>query len=602
MLIMLVLVAPAALLLMASSAAATPIMGYALAPRYADSHNYKVVCYYGSWAVYRPGDGKYPVENIDPHLCTHLVYGFAGLGSDHKIRSLDSWNDLEDNYGKGAFKRFTALKKQNPKLKTLIAIGGWNEGSVKYSAMAMAQSSRKIFVDSVVDFCKKYGFDGLDMDWEYPGSRGGVDADKANFVELLKELSQEFKPYGLLLTAAVAAGKHFMDKAYDVPQVSRYLDLIHVMAYDFHGGWEKKTGHHAPLYSRPEEPADEYILNLNFSVNYWISQGAAREKMVLGMGLYGRAFTLQRAEDHYPGAPAPQPGTAGPFTREPGSLGYNEICEAFKRQSWTVVKDPFYMAPYAYYDRQWVGYDDMESIAAKVEFAKALGLAGGMVWSIETDDFQGTCHGIKYPMLSTINQAFALGGSGVIATPPPLPPTVPTTAAPVTEKTWWPQPSTKDPVTPSEAPTTQKVWWPQPTTIRDTVPPSRETPTTQRVWWPTVTPKDEGTSPFTPSGWTPQSTPEITTSVWVPSTDPGTGTTASSEFKCSQSGTFRHPTNCQKFFDCVHQNEGVMAFEKSCAPGTVFNPANNLCVWPDDVPDCKDHYLTQEKTRFLTFY
>ncbi|EEC15061.1 conserved hypothetical protein, partial [Ixodes scapularis] len=134
------------------------------------------------------------------------------------------------------------------------------------------------------------------------------------------------------------------------------------------------------------------------------------------------------------------------------------------------------------------------------------------------------------------------GGPGVIATPPPMPPTVPTTATPVTEKTWWPQPGTKDPVTPSEAPTTQKVC-----------------------------------------------TPEITTSVWVPSPDPGTGTTASSEFKCTQSGTFRHPSNCQKFFDCVHQNEGVMAFEKSCAPGTVFNPANNLCVWPDDVPDCKDH-------------
>ena len=66
-------------------------------------HDKIMVCYYGSWAVYRPGAGKFDVEDIDPHLCTHLVYGFAALGTDHKIRSYDPWNDLEDNWGKGKF-------------------------------------------------------------------------------------------------------------------------------------------------------------------------------------------------------------------------------------------------------------------------------------------------------------------------------------------------------------------------------------------------------------------------------------------------------------------------------------------------------------------
>lgn len=107
-------------------------------------HDYKVVCYYGSWAVYRPDNGKFPVEEIDPNVCTHLIYGFAGLGHDNRIKSLDSWNDLKDNYGKGAFERFTTkLKAKNPKLKTIIAIGGWNEGSMKYSTMAQSAASRK---------------------------------------------------------------------------------------------------------------------------------------------------------------------------------------------------------------------------------------------------------------------------------------------------------------------------------------------------------------------------------------------------------------------------------------------------------------------------
>ncbi|XP_077556585.1 chitinase-3-like protein 1 isoform X1 [Haemaphysalis longicornis] len=569
------------LALMAGSALATPIMGYSYAyrPRYADAHDYKVVCYYGSWAVYRPGDGKFPVENIDPFICTHIVYGFAGLGSDFKIRSLDSWNDLEDNYGKGAFKRFTALKKQNPKLKALIAIGGWNEGSVKYSAMAQQPAARKIFADSVVDFCKKYNFDGLDLDWEYPAARGGKPEDKANFVTLLRELSQEFKPYGLLLTAAVSAGKHFLDPAYDVPQVSKYLDLINVMAYDFHGGWETRAGHHAPMYSRPEERPDERILNVNFSVNYWIEKGAPRNKLVLGMGLYGRSFTLRRAEDHMPGDEAPQKGQAGPYTREPGSLGYNEICEKFAREKWTVVKDPYFMAPYAFRDRQWVGYDDMESITAKVEFAKAMGLAGGMVWSIETDDFQGKCHGLKYPMLSTINQVFAIGGPGVIATPPPTQATPATVPTPSTEKTWWPRPST--PGKCADTPTT-------PSTPKESTPESDTsgtTPTssTAKVWWP---PSRSSTPSSTPS--TTTSTTPTTTTSEAPSSS--SMTPGGSGFECQSSGSFAHPSDCQRFYDCVAQGGKLVAFEKTCPPRTVFNPENKLCVWPESVPKCENYY------------
>lgn len=92
-----------------------------------------MVCYYGAWAVYRNAAGKCDVEDLDPYICTHFIYGFAGLSSNNTIESLDPYNDLEDDYGKGAYKRFNGLKQLNPELKTLIAIGGWNEGSEKYS-------------------------------------------------------------------------------------------------------------------------------------------------------------------------------------------------------------------------------------------------------------------------------------------------------------------------------------------------------------------------------------------------------------------------------------------------------------------------------------
>ena len=87
------------------------------------------------------------------------------MSYDNKIKPLDAYNDLKENWGKGAYLRFNALKQINKKLKTIIAIGGWNEGSVKYSNMASNSESRKTFVESVVEFLDKYGFDGLDFDW-----------------------------------------------------------------------------------------------------------------------------------------------------------------------------------------------------------------------------------------------------------------------------------------------------------------------------------------------------------------------------------------------------------------------------------------------------
>ena len=101
-------------------------------------YNKAVMCYFGSWSVYRPGNGKFDVEDIDPFACTHLVFGFAGLDAfTNEIIALDPYNELEENWGRGAFKRFTGLKKINPNLVTLLAIGGWNEGATKVRGCTM---------------------------------------------------------------------------------------------------------------------------------------------------------------------------------------------------------------------------------------------------------------------------------------------------------------------------------------------------------------------------------------------------------------------------------------------------------------------------------
>lgn len=397
----------------------------------------KVVCYFGSWATYRHGDGQFDVENIDPHMCTHLMYGFVGLSDTNELLLLDPYNDLEENWGKGAMKRFTNLRLQNYDLKTLVAIGGWNEGSEKYSKMAMDPGKRRTFINSVVPFLIQHNFDGLDLDWEYPANReGAAPEDKENFVLLVRELKAAFAPYGFLLTAAVSAGESTIATAYDIPEIAKDFDFISVMAYDFHGAWETFTGHNAPLRANPYiDFNDSAKLNLEHAIQYWIDHGAPAEKLILGMGTYGRGFILDDPAQSGLYAPASQAIDAGPYTMQAGIWGYNEICDKFLAEpgKWIVVEDLYYEAPYAVNGRNWIGYDSPQSIARKTEFALKMGLGGGMIWSLETDDFHGKCHGESFPLIKTLYRTL----NGEIPLPPPTTTTTlnPNSTQPTTETT-----------------------------------------------------------------------------------------------------------------------------------------------------------------------
>ncbi|GJQ66213.1 hypothetical protein Trydic_g4271 [Trypoxylus dichotomus] len=357
---------------------------------------YKIVCYHGTWANYRQGQCRYTIENIDPNLCTHIIYAFAGLGDDCKIRLLDTWLDID----LGALSRFTGLRSKNSNLKALLAIGGWNEGSIKYSNMVSQPSCRSTFIDSVISILGTYDFDGFDLDWEYPSQRGGATTDKENFSSLLAEMKKAFQGR-YLLTAAVAACTPSIDISYNVPKLSEYLDLIHIMTYDMHGSWDPVTGHNAPLYRSITD------FSVNDCINSWIDRGANRTKIVVGAPIYGRTFTLANANVHGVGAPIVSGGTSGSCTQESGILGYNEVCQQLSQDGWTKVWDSVSQVPYAYKGNQWISYDNATSIALKTEFAKSERLGGVMVWSVETDDFNGAC-GEKNIILKTIRRTLEL--------------------------------------------------------------------------------------------------------------------------------------------------------------------------------------------------
>jgi chitinase len=374
------------------------------------AHNKVVVCYLGTWATYRPNEGAYDLDkHFDPKLCTHLIYSFAGLDNQtNLLKPLDPYLDLEDNYGRGWFKKATTIKQKHPHLKILLAIGGWNEGSAKYSEMAKDSKTRKIFIASALETIRKYGFDGLDMDWEYPARRSGAAVDKKNFVKLLQELRQEFDQYGLMLTAAVGATQEISEESYDLPAISKVLDQVHLMCYDYFGSWDARTYHNAPLHAgQATKP-----ISVAASIAYYLSQGVDPNKLVLGLPMYGRTFLLKDPAVEGSGLDRESlpNGFQGPFTREDGFLGFNEICKtlASDRGDWKTYWDPIAKVPYMRNGAKWVTFDSPASLMKKVEYGLSYGLKGAMVWSIDTDDFTGMCGDTTpYPLLRAINYALA---------------------------------------------------------------------------------------------------------------------------------------------------------------------------------------------------
>ena len=133
-----------------------------------------------------------------------MVYAFATLNPvTYTIQPSDSWIDIDNQF----YAKFNALKTKNPNLKTLIAIGGYTDSqSNKYSLLVADSNKINNFVSSVVTFLNQYGFDGLDVDWEYPRA-----ADKTGYGNLLKSLRQAFTPAGYLLSVAVSAGQWVID-------------------------------------------------------------------------------------------------------------------------------------------------------------------------------------------------------------------------------------------------------------------------------------------------------------------------------------------------------------------------------------------------------
>ena len=382
--------------------------------------NKEVIGYFTEWGVYgRNYQPKNLVTSGSAAKMTRILYAFSNI-SNGQCAIGDSYADYDKFYDaassvsgvadtwdagalRGNFHQLQELKALYPNLKVVISVGGWTWSS-GFSAAAMTPASRQAFAASCINtFIQgNFGaglhypgiFDGVDLDWEYPGSCGNTcnysPQDPQNYTALLAEFRSQLnavtattgKPYSLHIAAPAGSDKfNIMDLSHMHP----YLNTIDLMTYDLHGAFESTTNFQAPLYGSPNDPspppANTY--NANYAVQAYKNAGVPAAKIVMGVPFYGRGWTNVPNVNNGLYQPS---STAAPGTYEAGIEDYKVL----KNLGYSQFRDPITQAFWIFNGSTFWSYDDTTSMTNKMNYIKSQGLGGAMFWEASGDDPTGT--------------------------------------------------------------------------------------------------------------------------------------------------------------------------------------------------------------------
>ncbi|GAB7349047.1 hypothetical protein MBLNU459_g8013t1 [Dothideomycetes sp. NU459] len=279
------------------------------------------------------------------------------------------------------YTQFTNLKQTNPSLQVFISVGGWSAGGAVFSNMTYTSANRAAFIASLKTFMKTYAFDGVDLDWEYPvtSDRGGNSADFANYVTFLKELRSALGTgYGI---SATLPSSYWYMQNFDIAKMEPYLDWFNIMTYDIHGTWDGNNP-----YTSAVVQAHTNLTEIDAAMDLLWRNNIDSSKVVLGLGFYGRAFTLKDTSCTEPGCPFSGGGDPGNCTATSGILSDSEIEGIISAYDLTPTLDKTAAVKYMTWNsNQWVSYDDSETFKLKIDYANKLCLGGTMVWALDLD-------------------------------------------------------------------------------------------------------------------------------------------------------------------------------------------------------------------------
>ncbi|WHT20289.1 glycoside hydrolase family 18 protein [Crossiella sp. CA-258035] len=391
------------------------------------------VGYYTQWSAKQFG---YTVNKLvssgTAGKLTHLNYAFGNVSEEGKCfassttglgdakadyqrlhTAAESVDGVADQPGQalaGNFNQLRKLKKKYPHLKVNISLGGWT-WSKYFSNAVLTDASRKAFVKSCVDLYLKGNlpkldglaqggdgaaaglFDGIDLDWEWPGAPGAPGnvvrpEDKQNFTLALAEFRRQFaelswrtgKRYEL--TAFLPAGAATVDAGIEVLKVFRLLDFATIQGYDIHGAWDSLTNHQSAIHAPDNDPTPGK-LDLDQVIKDYLDRGAPRRSLVLGVPFYGRGWTGVTGGGN--GLFQPATGCA-PSSHECGYLNYNKIKEL---TGFTQYRDPKAATGWLFDGNTFWNFEDPVSIKEKTRYIRQQRLGGAMVWSLDGDTGNG---------------------------------------------------------------------------------------------------------------------------------------------------------------------------------------------------------------------
>ncbi|WP_423833266.1 glycosyl hydrolase family 18 protein [Streptomyces manipurensis] len=459
------------------------------------------IAYYDQWSVY--GNAFYPKHLDTRGIASKLDiinYSFGNIhpteltcfeankaaGDDNNPNAGDGAGDSYADYQKsfsaadsvdgvadtwnqpivGVFNQFKELKAKYPHLKINISLGGWTYSKYFHDA-AKTDASRKKFVASCIkqyikgDLPVEGGFggagtaagifDGIDIDWEYPGSSGGHlgnhygPEDKQNFTLLLQEFRKQLDAEGAasggkkyMLTAALPAGQDKI-KYIETDKIGQYLDYANIMTYDMHGAWDGDgpTYHQSPLYPSAADPTDPIApgtekYSIDNAIDSWIdgnpaygiTGGFPANKLTLGYEFYYRGWKGVPAGTTNGLAQTATGGSAArPLSQQAGIAHYKELGGIVDNASTTFWDDQS-KSSYFYKDGEFFTGLNQKSIQARVDYGKQRGLAGAMMYSLLGLDNNAT-------LLGQISDALGGTTQPPVTTPPTTTP--PTTTPPTTQ-------------------------------------------------------------------------------------------------------------------------------------------------------------------------
>lgn len=392
--------------------------------------SYRKVGYFTQWGVY---GRDFQVQDLEANgtagKLTHINYAFGNISPAGKCftgnvpgeadawadyaRPLDAANSVDgvaDDDRQplaGNFNQLRELKARHPGLKVLISLGGWS-WSTNFSDAALTPASRRELVRSCIDLYIKGNlpqdgvrggqgaasgvFDGIDLDWEWPGSAGDTDTkyrpqDKRNFTELVKEFRTQLDAYGrgqkqkrtYELTAFVPTAPAKIDAGFDVPRIMRDLDFVTLQGYDFHVSGEKNTAQQSALYARNDFSVDG-------TVDAWLRRGAPARKLVMGMPFYGQGWTGVSGGGDGMGQPATGPA---PAAWAAGYADYKELRQLAGSGTYRLHRDRRGGHAWLFDGTTLWTYDDPQVLRTKSRYVRDNGLGGAMFWSLDADTADG---------------------------------------------------------------------------------------------------------------------------------------------------------------------------------------------------------------------